>query len=30
VVASTDGDTYTENYGEAWDDAHDCFLWIFC
>ncbi|MEU8801506.1 hypothetical protein [Spirillospora sp. NPDC048819] len=30
VVSSVDGDKYADNYGEAWDDAHDCFLWIFC
>ncbi|TDB87482.1 hypothetical protein E1266_32660 [Actinomadura sp. 7K534] len=30
VVSSLDGDTYAENYGEAWDDAHNCLLRIFC
>ena len=30
VVSSVDGNTYSDNYGEAWDDAHDCVLWIFC
>jgi hypothetical protein len=30
VVSSVDGNKYADNYGKAWDDAHDCFLWIFC
>jgi hypothetical protein len=30
VVSSVDGDNYADSYGKAWDDAHDCFLWIFC
>lgn len=30
VVSSVDGNKYADNYGEAWDDAHDCILWIFC
>ncbi len=31
VVSSVDGNTYPENYGDAWDDANEsCFLWIFC
>lgn len=30
IVASTDGDSYEENYEEAWDDANSCFLLIFC
>jgi hypothetical protein len=29
IVRTSDGRTYRENYGEAWDDAHNCFLW-FC
>ncbi|TDC80854.1 hypothetical protein [Actinomadura sp. 7K507] len=31
VVSSVDGNTYPDNYGDAWDDANkSCFLWIFC
>ncbi|RAY14438.1 hypothetical protein DPM19_15895 [Actinomadura craniellae] len=30
ITRSTDGKSYVDGYGEAWDDAHDCFLWIFC
>ncbi|MEO3822528.1 hypothetical protein [Actinomadura sp. B10D3] len=31
VVSSVDGNTYPENYGDAWDDANkSCFLWVFC
>lgn len=30
VVSSVDKHKYADNYGKAWDDAHDCFLWIFC
>ncbi|MQY03875.1 hypothetical protein [Actinomadura macrotermitis] len=30
VVSSVDGHTYPQNYGDSWDDANSCFLWIFC
>jgi hypothetical protein len=31
VISSVDGNTYPENYGDAWDDANkSCFLWVFC
>jgi hypothetical protein len=30
VVGSNSGQTYPENYGDAWDDANSCFLWVFC
>jgi Flp pilus assembly pilin Flp len=30
VQTSNTGDGYRDYYGKSWDDAHDCFLWIFC
>ncbi|XRQ11807.1 hypothetical protein ACN3XK_13230 [Actinomadura welshii] len=30
VVGSNSGESYVDHYGSAWDDAHDCALWVFC
>ncbi|WP_433327540.1 hypothetical protein [Spirillospora sp. CA-294931] len=30
IVTSTNGKPYREYYGDAWEDANDCFLWVFC
>ncbi|MEU5880331.1 hypothetical protein [Spirillospora sp. NPDC047279] len=30
VITSTDQKPYSDYYGDQWEDANDCFLWIFC